>query len=201
MSLILLVIGALLFYMGRVDMGTFQAEGRHVKAAGAILAVPGIVTLALTTFFIPLAFGSNASAQDFMFGVVGLLDLVGMIVAIGLAYVLIIDPPNLPRLPGLLGELQDEARAGQPARPSTGQSNDNTSTEKKTVIIPDPNTFRPKSGINRDKFPTIMNLKQAARYLEISEDEVLELIDSGKLTAARDNYNYKIAKSQLDELL
>ncbi len=199
MSIILLVIGALLFYMGRIELGTFQAEGRHVKAAGAILALPGVVTLALTTFFIPISFGNNAGALDFALGLVGLLDLVGMMVAIALAYVLIADPPNVPRLPGLLGEIQDEARSGQPR--TTAQSQQTPTPEKKTVIIPEPGTFRPRAGLNRDNFPSVMNLKQAARYLQISEDEVLELIDAGKLVAARDNYNYKIAKSQLDELL
>jgi excisionase family DNA binding protein len=46
-----------------------------------------------------------------------------------------------------------------------------------------------------------MNLKEAARYLQTTEEDILQMIDEGKLTAARDNYNYKIAKSQLDELL
>jgi excisionase family DNA binding protein len=199
MSLILLVIGALLVYMGRIDLGTLQASGRHVKAAGAILTLPGIVTLALTYFFIPLSFGSNPAALDFTLGVVAVLDVVGMIVAIGLAYILISDPPNAPRLPGLLGEIQAEARSGQ--KTDTDQSASPPKPEKKTVIVPAADTFRPKSEINRDKFPSVMSLKQAARYLQVTEDEVMALIDSGKLPAARDNYNYKIAKSQLDELL
>ena len=194
MSLILFIAGAVLFFMGRVEIGTLRAEGKHVKTAGIILILPTIITFALVELFIPLAFGSNASAATTAIGLISLLELIGMLAAVAIAYILIADPPSAPRLPGILGEIQDEARKHQPARPTTPRS--------KIVNIPTPAAnFRPKININRDNFPSVMNLKQAARYLELSEDDVLKLIDEGKLTAARDNYNYKIAKSQLDELL
>ena len=54
--------------------------------------------------------------------------------------------------------------------------------------------------VRRETFPSVMTLKEAARYLHVTEDEVLKLIEEGKLAASRDNFTYKIARSQLDEL-
>ena len=197
MSFVLLIVGAFLYFAGRIEMGTLRAEGRHVKAAGVILALPAIIVILMNFLFIPLAFGSNEGAAQSAIDFVGLLEIVGMLVAAGIAYILIADPPNAPRLPGLLGEIQTEARGStvktpRPQAPKQG----------KIINIPTASTpLRPKISLNRDNFPSIMNLKEAARYLQTTEEDILQMIDEGKLTAARDNYNYKIAKSQLDELL
>lgn len=193
MGLILLIAGAALYFMGRIEIGTLRAEGKHVKVAGIILALPSIVTLLLVNFFVPMAFGSHAGTVASVNGVIYFLELIAMLAAIGIAYILIADPPNAPRLPGILGDIQQEARTSQPARPAR---------PSKVINIPTPAaTLRPKINFNRDSFPSVMNLKEAARYMQVSEDDVLKLIEEGKLTAARDNYNYKIAKSQLDELM
>ena len=197
MSLILFIAGVALYFMGRVEIGSLRAEGKHVKAAGVILILPTAITFLLVELFIPMAFGSNSNAAIGAIGLVSLLELIGMLAAIAIAYILIADPPSAPRLPGILGDIQDEARSNtsQPSTPAAPRRG-------KIVNIPTPAAnLRPKININRDNFPSVMNLKEAARYLELTEDDVLKLIDEGKLTAARDNYNYKIAKSQLDELL
>ncbi|MAS36418.1 MAG: hypothetical protein CL610_20615 [Anaerolineaceae bacterium] len=188
MSLILMIAGIILFYLGRIEIGAVKAEGRHVKAAGVILTLPAVVTLLLLNFIVPLVFGSNGSAAFSAVGLVTILELIGIVAAAGIAYILIADPPGAPHLPGFLGELQAEARKDSPAKPR----------RSRTVTIPTTG-FRPSP--SRETFPSVMNLKQAARYLKVSEDEVLQLIEEGKLAAARDNYAYKIAKSQLDELL
>jgi len=194
MSLIMLIAGATLFFMGRIELGTFRAAGKHVKAAGLILTLPAVITFLLSDLFIPLAFGSNVDAAASVRGFIAILQLIGMMVAIALAYVLIAAPPGAPRLPGILGEIQDEAQADQSSSP--------TPRRGKIIDIPSSTTgFRPRINPNRDNFPSVMSLKEAARYLQITEDDVLQLIDEGKISAARDNYNYKIAKSQLDELL
>jgi excisionase family DNA binding protein len=114
-----------------------------------------------------------------------------MLAATALAYILIADPPGGPHLPGVLGEIQDEARSRRRSpgsRPPQSRPNINLS-----VPVP-----RPR--LNRESFPAVMTLKEAARYLRTSETEVLRLIDEGKLAASRDNFTYKIARSQLDEL-
>ena len=45
-----------------------------------------------------------------------------------------------------------------------------------------------------------MSLSEAALYMEVSEDVILQWIEEGRLTASRENYHYRIARSQLDEL-
>jgi excisionase family DNA binding protein len=123
-------------------------------------------------------------------GIVTLLEVIGVLAAISLAYLLIADPPGAPNLPGILGQFQEEARKNRPA--------DAPPRRVKTVTIPTPASVRPL--VTRESFPSVMNLKQAARYLRVSEADILRLIEEGKLAASRDNFSYKIARSQLDEL-
>lgn len=189
LSIIPLIIGVILFYMGRVQIGALRAEGRHVKAAGVILTLPATITLVLLNFFIPVAFGRDFDAAMIAIGFVTLLEVAGILTAISLAYLLIADPPGAPHLPGILGQLQDEARKNRPA---------DAPRRTRTVTIPTPGSVRPL--VTRENFPSVMDLKQAARYLRVSEADILRLIEEGKLTASRDNFNYKIARSQLDEL-
>ena len=190
LSIIPLIIGIILFYMGRVQIGALRTEGRHVKAAGVILTLPATISLVLLNFFIPLAFGSDFDMAMVAIGIVTLLEVAGILAAISIAYLLIADPPGAPHLPGILGQLQDEARKNQPA--------DAPPRRVRTVTIPTPNSVRPL--VTRETFPSVMDLKQAARYLRVSEADILRLIEEGKLTASRDNFSYKIARSQLDEL-
>jgi len=211
MSFILMLIGLYLYFAGRIDLGTIRAEGRPVKTAGMILIAPGAVSFLLNFIFVPFAFGNNQSAASFFIGIVNLLDLLGSMLAVALAYLLIVNPPNVPRLPGILGEIQDDSRplsngSDQPTERSESQPPPTRPTtpqpRSRTVTIPTPGqTDRPRPTLNRDRFPPVMDLKDAARYLQTTEEEILKLIDEGKLVAARDNYNYQIAKSQLDELL
>lgn len=207
MSFFLLIIGLVLYFAGRIDLGGIRAEGRPVKAAGLVLIAPGLVSFLLATLFVPLAFGRNNAAIASALGFVDLLDLVASVVAVGIAYLLIVNPPNMPRLPGILGEIQGESTGLSGGGQSSGQSESSPrpttpQQRQQTVTIPTPGqSNNPRPSLNRDRFPAVMGLKDAARYLQTTEDEILKLIDEGKLVAARDNYNYQIAKSQLDELL
>ena len=192
MALILLLIGIVLIARQRVDYGSLRTAGRHVRAAGILLTLPALMSLLLNGLFVPLAFGRNAGAVSFAQGVIGLLEFLGMVLVAILAWFLLGDSPNAPRLPGLLGELQDEAReqraTGQPAAPAarTGGLN-----------LPGL-SMRP--GNRRETFPSVMSLSEAALYMEVSEDDILQWIEEGRLTASRENYHYRIARSQLDEL-
>ncbi|MBZ0277930.1 MAG: helix-turn-helix domain-containing protein, partial [Anaerolineae bacterium] len=49
--------------------------------------------------------------------------------------------------------------------------------------------------------PSVLTLTEAAQYLRISEAEVIQLIDDGRIAAARIGGNYRIARVVLDELL
>ena len=190
MALILLMIGVVLIARQRVDVGSLKTGGRHVRAAGVLLTLPAILSLLLSSVFVPLAFGRNAGAISFAYGVVGLIELLGMVLVVALAWVLLSDAPGLPRLPGLLGELQDEARAQGPLR--------GTAEERPRGINLPGLPLRP--GNRRETFPSVMSLSEAALYMEVSEDDILQWIEEGRLTASRENYHYRIARSQLDEL-
>ena len=191
MALILLMIGVVLIARQRVDYGSFRTSGRHVRAAGVLLTLPALTSLLLNGFFVPLAFGRNASAVSFAQGVIGLLEFLGMVLVAVLAWMLLGDSPGLPRLPGLLGELQDEAReqraTGGPAEPSRAGG----------INLPG---LSLRQGGRRETFPSVMSLSEAALYMEVSEDDILQWIEEGRLTASRENYHYRIARSQLDEL-
>jgi len=100
------------------------------------------------------------------------------------------DPPGLPRLPGLLGELQDEARAGNAARPAAA-------ARPRVPALPG---LMERRQTRRETFPSVMSLSEAALYMEVSEEDILRWIDEGRLSASRENYHYRIARSQLDEL-
>ena len=191
MALILLMIGVVLIARQRVDYGSFRTAGRHVRAAGVLLTLPALMSLLLNGFFVPLAFGSNESAVSFAQGVVGLLEFLGMVLVAVLAWMLLGDSPNLPRLPGLLGELQDEARA---QRSSGGPA---ASERTGGINLPG---LSLRQGSRRETFPSVMSLSEAALYMEVSEDDILQWIEEGRLTASRENYHYRIARSQLDEL-
>ena len=210
MSLIMLIFGAILFVMGRFEFGTIKAEGRSVKAAGVILMLPEALSLALA-LFIGLSFGSNPQIMATLFNVVGLLVFVGMIIAAGLAYVLLARPENAPRLPGILGEIQAEAGHQAPSvRPVERQpiieiEETRVQDETPAAQIEEPVKPRivekPQPAPRRGNYPPVMGLREAASYLQVSEDDVMALIESGKLAAARVNYRYQIARSQLDDLL
>ena len=50
------------------------------------------------------------------------------------------------------------------------------------------------------KISNVLSVKEAAAYLGVTPEEILGLIDAGKLPAARDSGGYRIARSVLDEL-
>ncbi len=192
MALILLFLGVVLIVRQRVDYGSLKAEGRHVRAAGALLTLPALLSVLLNGIFVPLAFGRNESAASFAQGAVGLFELAGMLLVAGLAWVLLTSPPGLPRLPGLLGDLQDEAREQRTtARPAA------SAPRPRVLDLPG---LSQRLGPKRETFPSVMSLSEAALYMEVTEDDILQWIEEGRLTASRENYHYRIARSQLDEL-
>lgn len=190
MALILLMIGVVLIARQRVDYGSFRTAGRHVRAAGVLLTLPALTSLLLNGFFVPLAFGRNAGAVSFAQGVIGLLEFLGMVLVAVLAWMLLSDSPGLPRLPGLLGELQDEARAQRSSGADEARRGGGINLPGLSL----------RQGGRRETFPSVMSLSEAALYMEVSEDDILQWIEEGRLTASRENYHYRIARSQLDEL-
>jgi excisionase family DNA binding protein len=183
LSLILLGIGAVLYFRGRIKIGSINAEGKHVKSAGIILMLPAFGSF-LLGLVIGTLFEGNVEMLLNLVNILFVVELVGAFLAAFVAYRIIVNPTGSTRLPGIFGDLQSQ----QPQQP------------RKTVTIPAPDSPAESSPAPKIIKP-ILSLQEAAEYLKITEADVLRLIDEGKLTAARVNYRYQIARSQLDDYL
>lgn len=184
-GLILFVIGAWLFYTGKFSFGSTQTQGRHVRAAGVVLMSPESGTLILGV----LAGMFLAPDQDALMNIVmvlALFEIVTMVISVFVAYILIVDPQNAPHLPGILGKIQDERHQSgtQATFVQTGRS-------VQTPVAPAPKVFG-----------SVLTVAEAAAYMKVADADILQLIDDGKLAAARiSNNSYRIARSNLDELM
>jgi len=149
----------------------------------------------LLSFALSILFGNNSSQSV---ALLSILQLVMMIVAVVVAYILIADPPNAPHLPGILGEIQNE-RHGKSAPPPSSSSSDRPKQQQRPVQRHPLERFIPTSG-QPIKVANVLSVKEAAVYMGMNPDEIMALIDAGKLPAARDSSGFRIARSVLDEL-
>ncbi len=186
MALILFIIGAVLLFTGRFALGTVNTQGRHVKAAGVVLMAPATGSFVLS-LLIGMVFAGNLDFALSLLMAIAMIELVAMIGAVVVAYILIAAPQNAPRLPGILGEIQRE-RLSQAAPAAASQA------------AAAPSRPAPQA-VARESFPAILTVSQAAQYLQVKEADILALIEAGQLPAARINYTYRIARSALDDLM
>lgn len=183
LALILLIVGAVLYFTGKIKIGSINAEGKHVKSAGIILMLPAFGSF-LLGLVIGTLFERNIELLMSLINILFILEIAGVFLAAFVAYRIIVNPTGAPRLPGVFGDLQSQ----QPQQ------------ARKTVTIPAP--ILPVEPPPAPKITKpILTTKEAAEYLNVTEDDVFHLIEEGKLTAARVNYRYQIARSQLDEYL
>lgn len=183
MAVILLIVGAFLFFTERLNIGSVNTQGRHVKVAGALLMTPALGAFALS-LIIGFVFAGNVDLAVSLLSLIVVLEFVTMLVMVALAYILLFNPPSAPRLPGFLGEVQ------------AGIGGETPAAAPDTPSVPAP---KPKPAPMQTS-KSVLTLAEAARYMGMTEAQVLHLIDEGRLTAARINYRYQIARSQLDEL-
>ncbi len=188
MGFVVMIVGAILFYRERFSFGNIQTAGRHVKAAGVVLMLPSGGALVLS-LLIGMFFSGNLNLLSSLLLVISLAEFLAMYAAIAVAYILIVNPDNAPRLPGLLGEIQagiDTQAGPTPTRQTAGAPS-----------VP----RNPAPAAQPTESKRILSVAEAALYLGMTEVQVLQLIDEGKLPAARANYRYQIARSLLDEIL
>ncbi len=188
MSVLLLIIGLVLYSTGRIHFAGFQTQGRHARAAGAVLMLPVMSTLLLLNLYLPGAIELGSGMIIRTLFIILMLELSAVCAAVDIARILLFDPPGSLRLPGYLGQLQREARQQRLAFPQAGGF----------VRLPRPAMIRPR--LRRSAYPRVMTLREAARYLRTTEADLLRRIEAGELPAARDHATYKIARSQLDKL-
>lgn len=99
-------------------------------------------------------------------------------------------------LPGILGEIQNERR-GKPSHTSSPTSSELPKQQQRPVQRHPLDRFMPTSS-QPVKISNVLSVKEAAAYLGVTPEEILGLIDAGKLPAARDSGGYRIARSVLD---
>lgn len=202
MSLILLAIGAVLVYTGRFSFGGLQTEGRHVKAAGVMLMLP-----AISAFTLAVLVGMFLNLNNMMgiLNILAVIELGLMVLGVGVAYILLVDPQNAPRLPGLLGEIQAERRnsanaptqrAEKPAEPQRPAAPPARPAPRHPLELGP----RPAAAPAVRPVRSVLTVKEAANYMGVNEMQIMDWIDKGRLTAARDKGGFSIARSVLDEL-
>jgi excisionase family DNA binding protein len=217
LSQILFIIGAGLIILGRFRLGEIDAEGPQVRAAGFMLTLPLLITL-LLSFVVGLMTGGDAAAASGILRFVFLLEIPAMIVCAGTAYILIqrtssgqhsgvslriFTPPASTRededeapAASEISEVSQETREEIQEQAAPEEAPEPAQPEEKPQEIPTPPPERV-----RGNFPNVMTTAQAAKYLNISEQGVLDLINEGKLAAARINYRYRISRTVLDEFI
>lgn len=221
MSIILFALGAGALLIGAVRFGPIQAEGTRVRAAGFVLTLPLILTSVLSVM-LRMIFGD--SAVEFA----NFLELPAMAIAVGVAYYLLTrEGDGAPTIiPGPGKQEQDAQQDKQQNQSETGQqkpsSQQRQSGQQTTRRQPPPKprnqrdavsgsgeletaNRRAQSGGNvprrRGNYPTVMTIREAASYLNMTEQAVTNLIEEGKLAAARVNYRYRISRSVLDDFI
>ena len=185
MPFILFLVGVPMVVLGRLRFGSFSQSGPEVRAAGVLLMLPFAASLLFSVLLMPISVNWTAESRRSFVNLLSLAQLVGQVGAM-LAAWLVLRKGNKSGSaaplagPGILRQLErlsEVARREVQARPS-----------QQRQIHP-----------NVTDFPSVMNTRQAAAYLQVPEQTVLELIASGKLIAARINHRYTIARSVLDE--
>lgn len=205
MSLILFFIGLGLLGYGRISVANIEAEGPKVRGAGAMLMLPLVVRLVMG-FMINLLFisdGSESSGTASTF--LAIVDILAMIICAGVAYTLITDeaPTNIIRMPGT-----DQNQNTEKSDSTETKSAQATKPQPEAKPRPQPRPAAPsrpsrnqQDGRNRRNFPAVMSTAEAASYLNIPESAVMDLINDGKISAARINYRYRISRDVLDDYL
>ncbi len=225
LSLVLFVAGAGVALVGSIKIGDFEAEGQKVRVAGFMLMMP-LIAIQILLFMA----GSLTGANPDVVGFISFLELPALGVAGALAYWLVVQEQSeggisfVPRQsqqdnkpPRRVNDGPKRERPSHPLWQNRDEDADDTSqgtdpqqdeqavkTERPESKPPEPKPRpapRPPSSRKRGNFPTVMTTTEAALYLNMTEDAVLELIESGKLTAARINYRYRISRSVLDEFI
>jgi excisionase family DNA binding protein len=192
---ILLIVGIGLALIGRINIGDLNVEGPPVRAAGFVLTIPFLSTL-LLSFMVGVLFGDTPEAVDSWWSFVVLLQIPVIVICLGAAYRIIQQEMKKPS-----GEQTTKPQPRQQPQQNKSQQSNSGSSQSVTTPQRAPAFPVQPSRPSRDRFPSVMSLSEAARYLGESEQRVLDLIDSGKITAARINYRYRISRSVLDDFL
>lgn len=176
MSLIsigLFIVGAGLMLAGRIRFADLDAEGALVRVAGLVLMMP-LISVFLLGIIIGALTRGEAQSTAAALDVLFVVEVIAWMAAVAVAYYLLYTKSGVKFDINNL-RFPDVMGTGTPAAPKS---------------------------MNRNDAPRVMDVKQAARYLRISEADVLEAIKAGRLAASKSpQLGYTIARIVLDEYL
>lgn len=186
LSVLLFIIGAGIGLVGSLKIGSFEAKGMRVRVAGSVLCLPFFLSQALYLLALSL-FGEDAN----LIGLIAFLELIGIGVASSVSYWLLMmgyQPETLNK--------KVQRPDFTPKKPDAPKA---PSAKHPVINLADNKAEKPMTFAKMRDYPNVMNVVEAANYLNITEDALIELIEAGKIAASRINYRYHISRIVLDE--
>lgn len=176
LSIIAFIVGVVLLFKGSFRLGNRQVERPQARAIAFSLIAPLVIVFCVYMTMAPNYVQFNNDGT-FSFSVEAIDQMLGSLATLELITVMIAVGLSLFTI---YGSPQTTEGEGQPVKP--------TASPFSSPSMP-------------SHVPDIMTVAEAATYLRVSEAEVLQLIDAGKLGAARIGGTYRIAKIAVDDLL
>lgn len=173
MSEILFILGAGLLLVGRIQLGNINAEGTAVRTAGFVLTTPLVSRIVL---------GLVAPSLSLSAALVDAFEFAILVASVSAAYALVY-------------------REQQPVEQQQVEQQQEKPSPPPQQTAPSAPLFKPRPQPRKDRFPSVMSLAEAASYLNTTEKAVIDLINEGKITAARINYRYRISRAVLDDFI
>lgn len=185
LSIVMFILGVVLLNRGKVQIPFLKiaADGSAVRTAGIVLMLPLGCSIILG-FYVGMTSGGDLPTMYNTVQSVAILELVAIISAAAAAYV-ILKRNEVP----FTSENHNQPQEQSPEKPARPPHPLETAPAPSRLF----QTAQPQT------FPRVMSLHDAARYLNISEQRVLEAINDGQIPAARNNGVYTIARIVLDE--
>lgn len=176
LSIIAFIVGIVLLFKGSFRLGNRQVARPQARAIGFSLIAPLVIVFCVYMTMAPSYVQINDD-NTFSFSVEAIDQMLGSLATLELITVMIAIGLSLFTIYG-----------SPPVTGTDEQPYNPTSSPFSTPSV-------------SSRVPDIMTVAEAAAYLRVSEAEVLQLIDAGKLGAARIGGTYRIAKIAVDDLL
>jgi excisionase family DNA binding protein len=186
LSIVMFFLGIVLLNRGRahVPFLRIHAEGSAVRTAGMVLMMPFGFSI-LLGIFAGMQAGGNIQALYSAIESVAFLELIAILIAATAAYV-ILKRNEVP----FTSEQSEPQKPAQPRR-THPLENAPYSYTPSPAVRPAPQA--------QQTIPRIMSVAEAARYLNVTEQRIMDAINNGEIAAARGNGGYSIARIVLDE--
>jgi excisionase family DNA binding protein len=190
------LVGLFLLFKGEFRISNRWIPSQQGRTIGLILMAPFVIGICAGALLLPSAMGASGQTTDMdalmsspQVTQIVLIEFGALIVAIGLTiYAVLSVPPS-----------EGGVRTPPPPvppRPMGSQPGSHPlETERSSPFAPPP----PRPAPTTPPPPEIMTVEQAAAYLGVTPQEILNLIETSQLGAVRAGGSYLIARSAVDD--